>query len=122
MSSSVMTGMEIRVLQANIARVFNGAVRIGDLPLELLIYHVYGQLTWVTFLQSLYQKAGYTVSLNVFIQRLLIPVLKSIHQQAENHDLVHVLRTTLISDLDGLALNESMLPQLMEGIRLQVFI
>ncbi len=111
----------VRVLHADIARVFDGATGVADLPLVPLTYHVHGQhASWVSLLHGLHQEAGHTGSLTTFVYRFLIPALATLQQQPEDHYLLHVLNSTPISELTDMAMNESTLPQLFDCLHLQV--
>jgi hypothetical protein len=76
--------------------------------------------TWQMVLYQLYKDVDNTVSLTNFVARLLIPALKALQHQCEDYALLHVLRTTPVSELSTIALNVSTLPQLLQALRLSV--
>ncbi len=79
----------------------------------------YGQQEpWLTVLYQMYREVDDMIGLTTFVTRLLIPTLDAIQQQLEDYSLLHVLGSSLVSELRELELNVNTLPNLFRELQL----
>ncbi len=107
----------LRLLRSELDRIFAGTTPVADLAPTPMVKIDYGQqYYWLPVLFQLYSEVDHTISISAFVTRILLPALEAIQQHPADHALIHTLRSTSISDLGVLDLNELTLPLLLSEL------